>query len=117
MQPASSQTITFEELKELNDNHAQSAAENETLSVWYAAEDIINLLKDNSATGLRIYIGRYNAQNETYPGKLTVMPAATYNVESGDNNDLVFDETETDINEEVLSALGHGLVCPPRCRP
>ncbi|QEC67875.1 hypothetical protein FRZ67_11405 [Panacibacter ginsenosidivorans] len=69
--------VPFAELQKLTANYRETVCQTETQHIWFSVEDIMTLIKDNKANGIKIYLGRYDNDHPYYAGHLTVALVAT----------------------------------------
>lgn len=116
-----SNPVTQSELQTLTANYLANIGNNKTQSVWFSASDIMSLIQQNSANGLRIYFGKYASNDPTYPNQLTVILLATNDVVNPQNPTT---ENSADIIGSNAPSLGSfanvgiegDILCPPRCK-
>lgn len=75
--------IVKQEILKLIDHYRKDMRRNDTQSGWVSAEEILALINDNKADGIRIYFGRHKEKDEYYPDQLNVILVATKNSEPG----------------------------------
>jgi hypothetical protein len=112
--------ITHKRFDELKKNYQTLAPTNKTISGWVSVIELMKLVSDNNANGVRIYFGRYKDDEAPYPGQNTVMLVAT----RGKADPTTFDSDDVLTNEATILLGGsfEGLasdmipLCPPNCR-
>jgi hypothetical protein len=102
--------------------------DSDATSAWVSVSEILNLIADNNANGIRIYYGRHDINGTVYPGKHNVILVATRDVVEPSkpipeqSDDLLnFDATAGPVNSVSVSYDYDGMgddqipLCPPRC--
>lgn len=132
--PYTNKPIKTKHARKLADNywkkHEGKLMEDETLSVWFSKEILLEALADSEICGLRFYMGAYEKDYDHYPtdehykGKNTLIIVQTRKKETKDGliyEDILQDERakpEYDTVEK-LTEYNDGQLCPPprgRCR-
>ena len=103
-------------------NNSKHIGKEDSLSVWYSAEELEQFLakiKRHGADGVRFYFAAYpgeNAENPLHAGRQTIVMVATQakETEKGIVDKDVYITTE---KENTILAYNHGKLCPPFCKP
>lgn len=75
--------IVKQEILKLIGHYRKDMRRNDTESGWVSAEEILALINDNNADGIRIYYGRHKENDALYPDQLNVILVATKNSNAG----------------------------------
>jgi hypothetical protein len=94
---------------------------NDTKAIWFSMDQVnafvASLTPDNS--GVRIYLGVYDAADPTYPNQTTVIAIGTTLDASGNNVDPIGQSTAQMLKIAPAGGGGgsdpfnHGYLCPP----
>jgi len=103
-------------------NNSKHIGKEDSLSVWYSAEELeqfLSKIKEHGADGVRFYFAAYSADYAEKPlhaGRQTIVMVATQakETEKGIVDKDVYINTET---ESTILAYNHGKLCPPYCKP
>lgn len=103
-------------------NNSKHIGKEDSLSVWYSAEELeqfLEKLRMHGADGIRFYFAAYppdHAEQPEYAGRQTMVMVATQSKETvkGIVDKDLYITTET--GTSVL-AYNNGKLCPPYCRP
>lgn len=93
---------------------------NEPISGWVSVNEILNLISNNDANGVRIYFGRHDKNDKDYPDMLTVFLVATHDTSSAptlENSIDVVSTTASSAGATFYVGLGDDRIplCPPKC--
>ena len=114
--------ISKREMNQLIKNYKKSMTFDDTQSVWFSVAGLMALIKHNNANGIRIYYGRHNEDDKTYPGRHNVILVATRDSKdpenpSAENSKNLLNNSDK-INKDKPykgQPLNFGALCPPRC--
>lgn len=103
-------------------NNSKHIGKEDSLSVWYSAEELeqfLERIKLHGADGVRFYFGAYGKEytdNPLYAGRQTIVMVAT---QAKETEKGVVDKDVYINNCDVSSILAynHGRLCPPYCKP
>jgi len=120
--------VVYEEITRMVGYYrATMPATDNTKSCWVSLNEIMALITDNKANGIRIYYGRHDNNDPNYPdysGRHNVILVSTYDAVSPINPttqnsiDLLnYDATKGPVASVSYSGLGGDAIplCPPRC--
>lgn len=101
-------------------NNSKHIGKEDSLSVWYSAEELeqfLERIKLHGADGVRFYFGAYGKEytgNPLYAGRQTLVMVATQakETEKGIVDKDVY--INKGVNSSIL-AYNHGNLCPPFC--
>lgn len=103
-------------------NNSKHIGKEDSLSVWYSAEELeqfLEKIKMHGADGVRFYFAAYPtdyAEQPQYAGRQTLVMVATQakQTEKGIVDKDVYVNTG---KESSILAYNHGKICPPFCKP
>ncbi len=103
-------------------NNSKHIGKEDSLSVWYSAEELeqfLERIKLHGADGVRFYFGAYGKEytgNPLYAGRQTLVMVATQAKETvkGMVDKDVYVNTG---NKNSILAYNMGRICPPYCKP
>ncbi|MFM9909488.1 MAG: hypothetical protein ACKVOW_09075 [Chitinophagaceae bacterium] len=103
-------------------NNSKHIGKEDSLSVWYSAEELeqfLERIKLHGADGVRFYFGAYGKEytgNPLYAGRQTIVMVATQGKETqkGIVDKDVYINTE---KGNSILAYNVGKLCPPICKP
>ena len=75
-------------------NYKENRGPDQTISAWVSVSELLSLVADNNANGIRIYYGRHDDEDPIYPGQHNVILVAT--------RDIINPDTPTTINSTDL---------------
>lgn len=110
--------ITLQRFRKLQQNYQTLDPSNKTISGWVSLIELMKLVSDNNANGVRIYFGRYEDGEQPYPGQNTVMLVATRGKADPTTADSVdvLDEHATILLGNFTGLPGDVIpLCPPAC--
>ena len=102
-------------------NNSKHIGKEDSLSVWYSAEELerfLEKIKMHGADGVRFYFAAYDKEYEEQPlyaGRQTIVMVATKQKESisGTTDKDIYINTEKGSN---ILAFNVGRLCPPTCK-
>lgn len=111
--------VDLEEMQGLSKRHRDKYP-NEPVSGWVSATELLNLIGNNDANGVRIYFGRQEATKEWPDGMLTVFLVATKtekNPPTCETSEDVVDPQASANGTVFFVGLGDDRIplCPPKC--
>lgn len=103
-------------------NNSKHIGKEDSLSVWYSAEELelfLEKIKMHGADGVRFYFAAYDKEYEEkplYAGRQTIVMVAT---QSKETEKGIVDKDLYIITRDGNSVLAYnqGKICPPFCRP
>jgi hypothetical protein len=96
----------------------------DTVSAWVSVSEVLSLVAENNANGIRIYYGRHNDDDPKYPNRHNVILVATRDKSNPENptteesEDLLNEDEDNGIvNSVSLTFAGVGDDTIPLCKP
>jgi len=112
-------SITQKRFNDLKKNYQDLAPSNKTISGWVSLMEIVKLVSENNANGVRIYFGRYADDEQPYPGQNTVMLVATRgnaDPTTADSKDVLTQGATILVGDSFEGLPGDVIpLCPPAC--
>ncbi|WDF77777.1 hypothetical protein PQ469_28225 [Mucilaginibacter sp. KACC 22773] len=114
-------------IKVMVDNYRSTMPAGDAKSAWVSISEVLELIAQNNANGIRIYYGRHGDDDADYPRKHNVILVATRDAIHPENpspensNDLLnYDANKGPVDSITLgrfSGLGDDVIplCPPHC--
>jgi len=101
----------------------------DTCSIWYAMEHLEQLMDElryQQASGMRIYFGAYPSNHPDYSGQLCLVMIPTVNgTTMGHHPDLIIEEQadftdrfgifDPEAIDDIYKSFNFGSPCPPAC--
>jgi hypothetical protein len=92
----------------------------DSTSAWYSAEQFEEIVKEmhlQDASGIRVYFGAYDSNDELFANQLTVIFVPTFrNETTGNHRDIVIeDPVDRDGRWGLPKYLDTIALCPPMC--
>ncbi len=125
--PGDSQPISKAVVVRMIQNYRKSKlTDNDTQSLWFGIKELMSLIHDNKANGVRLYYGCHDDDDPVYPGKNTIIVVATHDSKNPgapcceDSFDLLAPATVAAppaTHPYTGMALEYAALCPPRCNP
>lgn len=124
--PEHFQPVHPEEIALMVKNYKDTMPHDDTQSVWFSIYELMALIADNKANGIRIYYGRHHKNDAVYPGKHNVILVATRDAVNPGNpswensHDLLHYGKNAELAKPKSytgMGLDQGPLCPPRCTP
>lgn len=126
-EPSRTNPVHPDDINRMVKNYRDSPShDDDTQSVWFSIYELMALIGDNKANGVRIYYGRHEKDDKSYPGRHNVILVATRDSVNPANPacdtsiDLLTSEKNAGpaVNASFKGmGLDWGCLCPPRCTP
>lgn len=100
---------------------SNAIGKSDTTSAWYSVaqfEEIVKEMHLQNASGLRVYFGAYDENDELYANQLTVIFVPTFlNEATGGHRDIVIEENPEGLEDRLgyPKNLDTIALCPPMC--
>ena len=115
-------------IKEMTERYRTTCSKGDARSCWVSMSEVLQLIADNGANGIRIYYGRHGDNDGTeFKNKHNVILVATHDSvtptkPTSENSADLLNAVETDAhpaNSVIVSFEGMGddviPLCPPHC--
>jgi hypothetical protein len=112
--------IGYKEIERMIGDY-QDGISNDTTSAWVSIYDLMALISDNKANGIRLYFGRHPKDDAQYPGRHNVIFVATRDTTDFENpttqNSVdLLNKDKVEVTERE-SFEGQGGDAIPLCKP
>lgn len=116
----SMQPIGYKEIEKMI-KHYEEGISNDTTSAWVSIYDLMALISDNKANGIRLYFGRHSKDDPKYPGQHNVIFVATrdetdFQHPTTQNSFDLLDRNKLSVSDRQ-SYEGEGGDAIPLCKP
>lgn len=112
--------IGYKEIEKMIQDY-EDGIKNDTTSAWVSIYDLLALISDNKANGIRLYFGRHSKDDTKYPGQHNVIFVATrdekdFQHPTTQNSFDLLDRNKVELTERE-SYEGQGGDAIPLCKP
>jgi len=125
-EPTFFEPIDYEEILKMVGHYREDLREGDTTSAWVSIYQLMSLISDNKANGIRIYFGRHAEDDKFFPGQHNLIFVATRDVKNPENPTTENSVDLLDKNKKAaglaegsVSYAGLGAekipLCPPHC--
>ncbi len=119
--------IIYTEIKTMVDHyHNTLGRKDDTKSGWVSVNELMALISDNKANGIRIYYGRHDDNDPLHKGRHNIILVSTFDATNPQNptsqtsvNLLNYTAAAGPTNSVTYTGLGGDAIplCPPACPP
>ncbi|TFF33373.1 hypothetical protein [Mucilaginibacter psychrotolerans] len=116
------QPIDYTDIERLKSNYQTKPPIFNTVSGWISIYELMALISDNKANGVRFYLSRHDEDDPTYPDQNTVVFVATLDSTNPGNPSTKYSKDLIDVKASVASdgsytGMGSDMIplCPPNC--